>query len=201
MGAIDAGVTTVRVWGWVLALQVMAIAAPASAAIDLDRVPAGLVVRGADAGCALTQADRGCDGANTDLDLMFVDPRNPSRKASTSALSVEVDAGSRAMMTAYDASGRLIGVADRLSDGDGERLSLAGLGDIARVHISGKGPVAMADLRIAELTTQSRLPEPATWAMVISGFLLVAAVIRRRIRLSEARFTERMRRIAAGEAA
>lgn len=47
-------------------------------------------------------------------------------------------------------------------------------------------------------TMISRLPEPATWAMMVAGFGLAGYALRRRIRASERRFTERMRRIAEG---
>ena len=181
-----------------LALTGLALATPAMAAIDLHRVPAGVVVRGVEVGCVAGESFGGCDRASTDLDLMFVDPGNPDRKASTASFSIDVDAGSKAMVTAYDASGRLLGVADRSDAGDhGERLTVTGLGDIARVHISGRGPIAVADLSFDEVTTSSRLPEPATWAMLITGFLLTAAMIRSRIRRSEARFTARIRQMTA----
>ncbi|MDP1025886.1 PEPxxWA-CTERM sorting domain-containing protein [Sphingomonas sp. KR1UV-12] len=197
----------VRSVGIMVAVVAATIAAPATAAIDLARAPAGMVVRSADAACdgsayAGAGAVAVCQGgASTDFDLMFVDPGNPARKGSTSSFSIDVDAGSKAMLTAYDESGRLLGVADRSTvDGMGERLTLTGLGDIARIHVSGRGPIAVADLSFADVKTGSRLPEPATWAMLMIGFGATAALIRRRIRLSEARFTERMRRIAAGEA-
>ncbi|MBB4154621.1 hypothetical protein GGQ80_002537 [Sphingomonas jinjuensis] len=48
-------------------------------------------------------------------------------------------------------------------------------------------------------TTMSRLPEPATWVMMVLGFGAAGYGLRRRLRASERRFTERMRRIAAGE--
>lgn len=43
------------------------------------------------------------------------------------------------------------------------------------------------------------VPEPATWGMMILGVGLVGGLLRRRIRRSEARFTERLRRIEAGD--
>ncbi len=198
------GVTVVRFGAMLMAMTAAAFAVPASAAIDLERAPAGMVVRSTDARCAdIAAAASPCGAAGTDMDLMFVDPGHPERKGSTAFFSIDVDAGSKAMVTAYDASGRLLGVADRGEDagGSAERLILAGLGDIARVHISGRGPVAVQDLSFAEVKTGSHLPEPATWLMLFSGFLLMAAVIRRRIRVSEARFTEQVRRIAAGGSA
>jgi hypothetical protein len=181
------------------------LAMPAMAAVDLEKpLPAGVVVRGIDCGAAASAVTgggaAGCAGVGTNVDLMIVDPGNPQRRASTSSFSMLVPSDARAIVTAYDASGRLLGVADRIDGAaGGERLSLTGLGDIARIHISGHGPIAYDDLRIAEPMTPSRLPEPATWAMLIAGFAIIAAVVRRCIRVSERRFTEQVRRIAAGE--
>ncbi len=45
----------------------------------------------------------------------------------------------------------------------------------------------------------AHLPEPATWAMLIIGFGAIGALVRRRFRLSEERFNERIRRITSGE--
>lgn len=64
----------------------------------------------------------------------------------------------------------------------------------------------VAPLRTADATAQddgarliSRLPEPATWVMMILGFGAAGYAIRRGIRRSEARFTARVQRIAAGK--
>ena len=45
----------------------------------------------------------------------------------------------------------------------------------------------------------TRLPEPATWTVLVLGFGLIGYLARYRQRRSEAAFSERMRRIAAGE--
>lgn len=44
---------------------------------------------------------------------------------------------------------------------------------------------------------KARLPEPATWVMLIGGMYGIGAVLRRRHRASEAAFTARVRAIAA----
>ena len=46
------------------------------------------------------------------------------------------------------------------------------------------------------LKTVAPVPEPSTWAMMLAGFALVAVAMRRAIRTSEQRFTDKVRRIA-----
>ncbi len=182
----------------------LACAAPAAATVEMGRAATAPTIAGRESSAACldgaiprnTVVMGGCDGAGADLDMTFVHPGDPGQRASTSSFSMIVDPSARAVVTAYDASGRLLGVADRADGQGGERLTLSGLGDIARIHISGRGPIAYADLRIAEPAETGHLPEPATWAMLIFGFVLVGAAVRRRIAASEARFTAEIRRIA-----
>lgn len=65
------------------------------------------------------------------------------------------------------------------------------------------GPVTVgpAGRRATAVTAKpkSRLPEPATWVMLIGGMYGIGAVLRRRHRASEAAFTARIRAIAASE--
>jgi hypothetical protein len=49
------------------------------------------------------------------------------------------------------------------------------------------------------LTAAGRLPEPATWALMILGFGGVAGAMRHRVRKSERDFNDRIRRITDGE--
>lgn len=49
------------------------------------------------------------------------------------------------------------------------------------------------------LTVAGRLPEPATWGLMILGFGGIAGAMRRRLRKSDADFTARIRRIADGD--
>jgi hypothetical protein len=46
------------------------------------------------------------------------------------------------------------------------------------------------------VNTVSPVPEPSTWAMMLAGFALVGVAMRRAIRSSEQRFTDKVRRIA-----
>ncbi|WP_375420719.1 PEPxxWA-CTERM sorting domain-containing protein [uncultured Sphingomonas sp.] len=46
------------------------------------------------------------------------------------------------------------------------------------------------------LKTVAPVPEPSTWAMMLAGFALVGVAMRRAIRTSEQRFTDKVRRIA-----
>lgn len=52
---------------------------------------------------------------------------------------------------------------------------------------------------VTPTTPSARLPDPATWAMLVLGFGGIGWLARRHQRRSEAAFTERLRRIAAGE--
>jgi hypothetical protein len=54
-------------------------------------------------------------------------------------------------------------------------------------------------IAVTPTTPSARLPEPATWAMLVLGFGGIGWLARRHQRRSEAAFTERLRRIAAGE--
>ena len=49
------------------------------------------------------------------------------------------------------------------------------------------------------LTVAGRLPEPATWALMILGFGGIGGAMRRRMRRSEADFTARIKRIVDGD--
>jgi hypothetical protein len=46
------------------------------------------------------------------------------------------------------------------------------------------------------LKTVAPVPEPSTWALMLAGFALVGVAMRRAIRTSEQRFTDKVRRIA-----
>jgi hypothetical protein len=50
-------------------------------------------------------------------------------------------------------------------------------------------------------SAMAAVPEPATWALMLAGFAMIGIGLRRRLRLSEQRFTEKLRRIVAGETA
>ncbi|MEN2786102.1 PEPxxWA-CTERM sorting domain-containing protein [Sphingomonas qilianensis] len=50
--------------------------------------------------------------------------------------------------------------------------------------------------KISDLTVITAVPEPATWAMMVLGFGFVGAAMRRRIRVSEANFTNKIRALA-----
>ncbi|MBJ6121888.1 PEPxxWA-CTERM sorting domain-containing protein [Sphingomonas mollis] len=133
-----------------------------------------------------------CGDGLADADILFV---NADRTLSMPAQSFSLLAagGAPIRVSAYDAAGRLLGVAEAAND----RVELSGIGQIARIAVR-PALAREADVNADRL---SHLPEPATWAMLIAGFALIAAAIRRVIRHSEARFDARIRRIAAGDAA
>lgn len=70
---------------------------------------------------------------------------------------------------------------------------IAALGEDGNYAVAEPGPLDRV-LRVA-----GRLPEPASWALMILGFGGIAAAMRHRIRKSEADFNKRIRRITDGE--
>ncbi|KQU55866.1 hypothetical protein ASG67_07090 [Sphingomonas sp. Leaf339] len=133
-----------------------------------------------------------CGDGSADADILFV---NADRTLSMPAQSFSLLAtgGAPMRLSAYDATGRLLGVAEA----DNDRIELSGIGQIARIAVR---PAAVHEAEIG-VDRLSHLPEPATWAMLIAGFTLIAAAIRRVIRRSEARFEARILRMTAGDAA
>lgn len=107
------------------------------------------------------------------------------------------DAGGLTAIAAGDvAAGRVMPLPEgyRAAAGKsvGDAFPTAGVAPIRSVHAAAQDD----GTRLI-----SRLPEPATWVMMILGFGAIGLVIRYGIRRSEARFTARVRRIAEGEEA
>ena len=67
------------------------------------------------------------------------------------------------------------------------------------VATSARRPVPSASRAAVTTKAKARLPEPATWLMLIGGMYGIGAALRRRHRASEAAFTAKLRSIAAGE--
>lgn len=193
-------------FGWAVVAIGLA-ASPAMAAQLSDSVSAGAaVVRMpvdpagfAFADCA-TQPDTAVCGTGGAADVRFVDMADPRRAVSPTSFSLlAMEEG--AELTAYDAAGRAIGSAR--GSGDGERVTL--IGPIARIAVRpAAAPVTKAANGIAAIrgdaaAAMSHVPEPATWAMLMLGFAMIAAGVRYCLRRSEARFDDHVRRIAAGE--
>lgn len=105
----------------------------------------------------------------------------------------------------------LAGARGALGDGTdvaGPLLNLAVLGTATAATGSGfafqdTAPANATGLvgKFSFRTIASRLPEPATWVLMILGFGAIGGAMRFHIRRSEARFTAKLRRIAAGETA
>ena len=113
----------------------------------------------------------------------------PTKADATDAFTAAVD---RAVPAGHSASLRPLTVGGTVDD-----QVFADLAPVSGVRslATGEGP-ATGD---TAPTTISRLPEPATWVMMVLGFGAAGYGLRRRLRASDRRFTERMRRIAAGE--
>lgn len=78
-----------------------------------------------------------------------------------------------------------------------------GLDEETVAYVQGVAPPppkpAPADPFDRMLTAAGRLPEPATWGLMILGFGGVAGAMRHRVRKSERDFNARIRRITDGE--
>jgi hypothetical protein len=78
-----------------------------------------------------------------------------------------------------------------------------GLDEATDAYVQGVAPPppspAPADPFDRMLTAAGRLPEPATWGLMILGFGGVAGAMRHRVRKSERDFNDRIRRITEGE--
>lgn len=91
-------------------------------------------------------------------------------------------------------------IIDNMSDAPAGDLGLAAAA-LANgpVATSMRRPVAGAGQAAVTTRAKARLPEPATWLMLIGGMYGIGAALRRRHRASEAAFTAKLRSIAAGE--
>jgi hypothetical protein len=85
----------------------------------------------------------------------------------------------------YDGA-TLLGSITRSVSGDGGARLFAGIADFGdsftRVVVSSEADFAIAQLRY--VLPNTIIPEPATWAMLIAGFGLVGAAMRRRNRMA-----------------
>ncbi len=192
-----------------LAVAAIGLVATPSAAARLDHVPVAIaagapIVRMpvdpagiAFADCA-TQPGEALCGAGRAADILFVDVADPHRPIATRSFSL-LAAGDGALMTAYDAAGHTIGSVR--GNGDGERVTLVGA--IARIAVrptaTAVKPARGVTMTERGAVAMSHVPEPATWAMLMIGFAMIAAGVRHWLRRSQARFDEHIRRIAAGE--
>ncbi len=171
----------------------MPLAAVADSGAPLVRMPvdpAGIAF----ADCATRPGAVLC-GAGRGADILFVDVADPRRPISTASFSL-LAAADGAMLTAYDAAGRTIGSVR--GAGEGERVTL--VGPIARIAVRPAVAAAIGPAPVGVAAAMSHVPEPATWAMLMIGFAMIAAGVRHWMRRSQARFDEHIRRIAAGEA-
>jgi hypothetical protein len=78
-------------------------------------------------------------------------------------------------------------------------LANTATGNLWLVGAAFMNPDAKIDgFKLGGLTvkTVSPVPEPSSWALMLAGFALVAVAMRRAIRTSEQRFTDKVRRIA-----
>ena len=170
---------------------VVALAVPAVAAAAVDRPKP----------TAAAQCERGIDTAA----CRAIEDRH------VSGVRLRREADQLTFMRASDAPGVDVAFSgkgeNRVDDGDAKLVGSLFPDSVTKAG-SFTGTITNAanqtfDFAVATAPSVSgtiaAVPEPAGWATMILGVGLLGGVLRRRIRLSEARFAEKLRRIEAGE--
>lgn len=128
----------------------------------------------------------GCGDTRPNIDIDFVNPLDNSQDGYTTSFSIfNFDGLIKA--TAFDSLGGILGTT-QLFNGS---LSFSGIGNISRVNLVSldNDPTTMDDLQFEEVVgTNSAVPEPATWAMMLVGFGFAGAAMRRRQTLVNVKF-------------
>jgi len=120
----------------------------------------------------------GCGDTQPNIDIDFVDPFNNALDGFTTSFSIfNFDGLIKA--TAYDALGGILGTTQTFNGA----LAFSGIGNISRVNLVSldQDPTTMDDLSFeGVIGVGSAVPEPATWAMMLAGFGMAGAAMRRR---------------------
>ena len=121
----------------------------------------------------------GCGDTQPDIDIDFVNPFNNALDGYTTSFSIfNFDGLIKA--TAYDALGAILGTTQTFNG----TLAFSGIGNISRVNLLSldQDPTTMDDLQFEDVVgvIGGGVPEPATWAMMLAGFGLIGAAMRRR---------------------
>jgi hypothetical protein len=124
-----------------------------------------------------------CGDYYPNLDIDFVNPGNSALDGYTTFFSI-MNYDGTILATAYDALGAVLGTTQNYSGA----LTFSGIGNISRVNLkSTDGDATTLDTLQFEAVIgvpapggPNAVPEPATWAMMIGGFAIVGASMRRR---------------------
>ena len=117
-----------------------------------------------------------CGDYTPNIDIDFVDPINNGLDGYTTSFSI-FNFDGLIQATAFDAMGAVLGTTQNESG----LLTLSGIGNISRVNLKSldQNPTTMDDLQF-ESVMGSAIPEPATWIMMLMGFGLIGAAMRRK---------------------
>lgn len=195
----------------VLSAAIILAATPASAAtvfVDLTGATTGATVTGVNASFAqgFSSAPLALNPSGT-IDVAFFNPgvsaasnsllSQPGNAAPLAALlagnianSITFTAGSAAggavTISGYDAAGNVTG-STLLSFLDGYNVyTIAGIGNFAGVQFSSTNdPAGVRYMNFSYETVATGVPEPATWAMLIFGFMMTGSALRAKRRRTQ----------------
>lgn len=120
----------------------------------------------------------GCGDTQPNIDIDFVNPGNSALDGYTTFFSIWNYDG-LVEATAFDGLGNILGTRQTASGA----LTFSGIGNISRVNLKSldNDPTTMDTLEFeAVIGVGNAVPEPATWAMMISGLAMVGFSMRRR---------------------
>lgn len=119
-----------------------------------------------------------CGDTRPNFNINFVDPANAAAGGYTTMVSL-LNFDGLIKLTAFDANGAELGSTQAFNG----TLTLSGIGNISRVNVQSldQDPTTLDNLAFESvLAVGPGVPEPATWAMMIAGFGLAGAAMRRR---------------------
>jgi len=127
----------------------------------------------------------------TPITILFFDPSHPTVKGITDFVSIRGDmaplAGASATMEAFDALGQSLGSVSAFDSTVGLTLSITAQG-IHSVLLTQDSASAFSDGTIGfdnlQFNAVSAVPEPATYMLLVTGFLVVVTVAKRRKELA-----------------
>lgn len=119
----------------------------------------------------------GCGDTRPNIDIDFVDPTNMALDGTTTSFSI-FNFDGLIEATAYGVSNNVLGTTSTYTG----VLSFSGIGAISRVNLRSidLDPTTMDDLSFEMVIGVNSVPEPAAWTLMIGGFGLTGAAMRRR---------------------